>query len=677
MNDRKVIVLGIDGMDPKMTKRLLDEGRLPNIEKMLKVGAAREDLFMLGGNPTITPPMWTTLSTGAYPMTHGITCYWNTAGNEIGKFSNNFNSAKVKAEQIWQVTAEAEKKTLVWTWPCSWPPVVDNPNLHVVGGTAPQGPNNSNAVLDNNHLIYASTAYTQIENMAKTDLHGGAGCIATDDMKTSVTSVGESTTMKAMKMISEPLVDAWCALDHMEGEEASEFEVTLPRFKCPITEPKNWAAELPAGAREFSLIAQEGMKKYPALLLKNEAGIYDTVAVYTSKKAEEPLVVLKDGVFEPLVVTDVTFGEKKIKVTRHFAILKIDPNGESVAVSVGHAMDIETEEKERIWHPKSLYQQSIDIGGYIPYAVVGAGNTPELNTKRILPSWSVFQKWQAKVLLGLIEQNGYEAVFTHNHACDHIGHGCWRWAKSREKYGFNDEKAYQAILEEIYIQVDEYIGEFLPLLDKNWAIIVTSDHGLLCSEEDELPLLGEGFLMNVGVLSELGYTVMKKDDNGNVMHEIDWANTKAVSPRGNHIYINLKGRNPDGIVDPEDKYELERQIIDDLYNYRQDGKRIVNIAMRNKDAALLGMSGPECGDIIYFLEEGFNRLHGDSLSTTEGYFGTSVAPIFFAAGAGIKKGFYTDRMIREVDVAPTVSSILDLRVPAQCEGAPVYQILEN
>ena len=47
----KVLVLGIDGMDPKMTKRLLDEGRLPNIEKMLKVGAAREDLVMLGAMP--------------------------------------------------------------------------------------------------------------------------------------------------------------------------------------------------------------------------------------------------------------------------------------------------------------------------------------------------------------------------------------------------------------------------------------------------------------------------------------------------------------------------------------------------------------------------------------------------------------------------------------------------
>ena len=34
-------------------------------------------------------------------------------------------------------------------------------------------------------------------------------------------------------------------------------------------------------------------------------------------------------------------------------------------------------------------------------------------------------------------------------------------------------------------------------------------------------------------------------------------------------------------------------------------------------------------------------------------------------------------MIREVDVAPTAAVLLDVDMPAQCEGAPVYQILEK
>lgn len=73
----KVMILGIDGMDPKFTKKLVKEGKLPHIQAYIERGSAREDLAMLGGTPTITPPMWTTLATGATPATHGITCFWN------------------------------------------------------------------------------------------------------------------------------------------------------------------------------------------------------------------------------------------------------------------------------------------------------------------------------------------------------------------------------------------------------------------------------------------------------------------------------------------------------------------------------------------------------------------------------------------------------------------------
>ncbi|MDP4161069.1 MAG: nucleotide pyrophosphatase, partial [Bacillota bacterium] len=184
---------------------------------------------------------------------------------------------------------------------------------------------------------------------------------------------------------------------------------------------------------------------------------------------------------------------------------------------------------------------------------------------------------------------------------------------------------------------------------------------------------------NTKVMEELGYTVMKKDENGNSIREVDWEKTRAIQIRSNYIYVNLKGRDKYGIVDPKDKYDLEEQIISDLYNYRDDktGKRVIGICLRNKDAVLIGANGPECGDIFFSVEEGYNRLHGDSISTSEGYFDTSVSPIFVVAGAGIKSGFTTERTIRQVDVAPSVSVLLGLRYPAQCEGAPIYQIFSE
>jgi predicted AlkP superfamily phosphohydrolase/phosphomutase len=180
-------------------------------------------------------------------------------------------------------------------------------------------------------------------------------------------------------------------------------------------------------------------------------------------------------------------------------------------------------------------------------------------------------------------------------------------------------------------------------------------------------------------MAELGYTVLKKDAAGNSLDEVDWEKTRAVQIRSNYIYVNLAGRDPHGIVKPEEKYALEEQIISDLYNYRDEatGKRVVGIALRNKDAVLLGVNGKECGDIFFTVEEGFNRLHGDGLTTAKGYFNTSVSPIFLAAGQGIKKNHITERVIRQVDVTPTAAILLGVRIPAQCEGAPIYQILEE
>ena len=108
---------------------------------------------------------------------------------------------------------------------------------------------------------------------------------------------------------------------------------------------------------------------------------------------------------------------------------------------------------------------------------------------------------------------------------------------------------------------------------------------------------------------------------------------------------------------------------------REHLDRWQNDALRNKDAILLGMNGPECGDIIFLKEEGFNIIHMDSLSTQCGYFDTSVSPIFVAAGTGIKEGHLTKRVIRQVDVAPTIAALMGVRMPAQNEGSVAHQIL--
>ena len=134
----KVIILGLDGLDPRFSKAMINEGKMPNLKKLIKMGAAREDLAMLGAMPTITPPMWATLATGAYPMTHGIIDYNIQVPGELDITQEAFMSKFLKAEPLWNVTAAAGKRTLVWHWPGgAWPPTSNSSYLMVVDGTSP------------------------------------------------------------------------------------------------------------------------------------------------------------------------------------------------------------------------------------------------------------------------------------------------------------------------------------------------------------------------------------------------------------------------------------------------------------------------------------------------------------------------------------------------------------
>ena len=91
----KVLVLGIDGMDPRLSLYHMEQGYMPNLKKLLERGAAREDLVLLGGMPTITPPMWTTLATGTYPMTHGITDFWRQDPNKLDTLNYALDSRQL------------------------------------------------------------------------------------------------------------------------------------------------------------------------------------------------------------------------------------------------------------------------------------------------------------------------------------------------------------------------------------------------------------------------------------------------------------------------------------------------------------------------------------------------------------------------------------------------------
>ena len=678
MSESKVLVLGVDAMDPRVTRRFMREGIMPNMEKLMQKGAGREDLIMLGGHPTITPPMWCTMSTGAYANVHGFTCFNRQNPDDIIGTVYGFDSANCRAEQMWNVSAEAGKKTLVWHWPGgSWPPTSDNPNLIVVDGTSPGSVNTSTAGVDAEMVLVADvkTAACTFNPKAASDTH--IPCMVNNlELEDATTSPlfsgkfkGKTNGINVVTKVTTNIV-----IEDTDGEGGvalKPFDVVL----SPIKEASGWA-DAPANAKEVTFLFSTGLIRRPALILANEQGVYDRVAVYKKKKDIEPLYVLRKDVYEENLLDEALKKDVTYEVTRNMRVLELAEDGTHLKVWISPAMDINC---DIMFSPRSMYHTIVDNAGYCPPLSFVGGGDEDLILKCTWETWNRIGEFNDRALHYMIEKEGVEVIFSHYHNVDLQGHMIVKFLKDKGQKGFKlTEEKYWDLFRMVYKQTDDYIGKFMDLADKGWDIILVSDHGQVCPEHEHV-IMGDPTGCTIPVMRELGFTVMEKDENGNDTYDIDWSKTKAVTNRGNNIYLNLIGRTDHGIVDPKDQYELEEEIITALYGYhsKTTGKRVVAVALRNKDAVLLGYGGPECGDICFWMAEGYNLDHGDSLSTTLGYGETSVSPIFFAVGPHFKAGYKTDRIIRQIDVTPTVAAILGTRMPAQCEGAPVYQILQN
>ncbi len=677
MLTKKLMVLGIDGMDPRFTKYLMDKGEMPAVKKLVEQGACREDLVLLGAMPTITPPMWTTLSTGAYASTHGITGFWNVDSQDHGKLVYALDSTICKAEQVWNGIAEAGIRTLVWHWPgSSWPPTSDSPNLAVVDGVQPGFVGFGTGMRDDEVLVTASTKVEIAQFLPKAGhANTGAGCILSD-VEIKDESAGSKAAADACQNAGASVENVMLTLE--DGEFSVE-NMPYNAAESPLKAATGWL-NAPEDAKEFIAIMCNGLLRRPCLLLKNEAGEYDTIAMYRSKKDESPLAVVKYHEFSPFFLDEIVKDDgTKVTCARSISYVYHNDDYSTVSLWVNRANDITD---DAAWHPKSLHKEIVENVGAWSFASSLGGKNTYFSEYLMLPAWEIYNNWQAACLKYFIDNDKFDVIFSHLHNVDGIGHNIWPHGHKNTHTNPEDIEKNHELMAETYRQTDRYLAQFLEYLDEGWTIILTSDHGLICDTNEEGPaLIGDAFGVNAKIMGELGFTVLKKDESGNVIKEIDWSKTKAVATGTNHIFLNIKGRDPHGIVDPEEQYQLEEKIIDALYTYRdpKTGRRVISLAVRNRDALVMGCGQEGWGDIVYFPEDGFHRVHGESLSTKMDHGGhhTSVSPIFVVAGSGIKAGYTTNRVIRQVDVAPTIATLLGVRMPAQCEGAPIYQIFDE
>ena len=253
---------------------------------------------------------------------------------------------------------------------------------------------------------------------------------------------------------------------------------------------------------------------------------------------------------------------------------------------------------------------------------------------------------------------------------DRMHHGFWQFFDERHPK-YEPGNPYEHAIRNYYIHIDRQIGEWLALLDDDTAVLVVSDHGAK-------PMMG-GICFNEWLKQE-GYLVLEYEPEGVVpleKCEVDWSRTRAWGSGGYYarLFLNVKGREPEGIVEPADYERLRDELAARIAAITDpEGRNIGSVAYKPEEIyRAVNNIAPDL--IVYFGDLswrsvgslGLNRIHtfendtgpDDANHAQEGLY-IFYDPRQKGQGAGPRRHL--------MDVAPTVLDLMGLPVPAEMQG---------
>lgn len=681
MGLKRAMVIGLDAADPVQIRRLMDEGKMPNLKKLLENGTANKNLAMIGCLPSVTPPNWCSIATGAWPRTHGITCYNNTTlGQSLTLEEVNWTSANVTAEYIWEQFDREDKRSIVLSYCGAWPPRKSYHDKSVIidgSGVVPF----LRCALDYQKVITMEEGDFPMEYTPHVIKSDNKDCIIMGDQY-------EEMKKQSMKTERGDLV-AWAVPegvmaypagiedleDHKHDEEHAEaYKPTkADKLRTALKEPRNWSFELPKGAKEATIMLAKNTVRRFAVVTASDGVHYDTVTIYKNKKTKEPLgSVTGAGNWSEFMYDYMIKDDVEHKVAYKINLVEMAEDGSKAVLYWSYATDMDNLD---YFYPREMGRKLYDeVGPMVQFGSVDIRGDHKENDKIVFETYAKEGcEWFANAAHWLFkEYPDWQLFYVHIHSIDNFQH----WFVNDCVPERNPEhQYYQDLIDAVYTENDKFIGEMMKYLDGDTSIIVTSDHGCMpksVGDEYEIGSIGG---TSTKIMSKLGYTVTYRDETGKL--QIDWSKTRAVAKRSSYIHVNLKGRDPEGIVEPEDYHQLVLDIISDLYNYRnEDGKRVIAHAFTRDEMEYLGMGGIHCGDILYQLVPTFNNEHANVMSTVH-HEGWSMQNLCIMGGAAFKKGGFIDRNVRITDIVPTVCHITDTGMSGSVEGGVIYQALEG
>ena len=479
---RKVVVIGLDGLEPTIVRALLARGELPHLSRLAAQGGFS---CVRTTVPAQTPVAWSTFATGVNPGGHGIfdfirrhpkTYLPDLALNRYEQKNAFMPPRAVNLRggvPVWQVLSDAGVPSTVLRCPCTYPP--------------------------------DSFRGRMLSGMGVPDLRGGLGTStfysSADDLK-----AGESEQIVKVTVNRDGTVST-----HVIGPRNPRSRGTL---EMPLTirlEPE----------RDRVMVMSEGEPR--------------ALEVRLGQWSNWLQVRFKAGLLQ------------SVRGMMRFHLVRLSPVLELYASPVNFDSDAPL---FPISSPASYTQElTSKIGRFHTTGMVedhtGLSNG-RFDELAYLDQCAEVLRERERMMRFELERHREGLFFCLFDTPDRVQHMFWRFREPEHPANRQEpSRGLERVIEEHYRECDAIIGRAFEAIDDETLFIVLSDHGFGSFQR--------GFNLNTW-LHQNGFLALKNgiepgEETGELLKHVDWSRTTAYTLGLGSLYLNVKGREQEGIVE--------------------------------------------------------------------------------------------------------------------------------
>lgn len=298
-------------------------------------------------------------------------------------------------------------------------------------------------------------------------------------------------------------------------------------------------------------------------------------------------------------------------------------------------------------------------------------------------NWTVAQD---RKMFNAFLQSDYDLIVQQFEFPDRVGHVFWRFMDPQHPaYDAAQAAKWSGKLLEAYQLMDAIVGDAMKAAEAQQAtLLVLSDHGFASFRKSvnyNTWLVINGYMTLKAGVQVKARNVEMLFDQGQFWENVDWSRTRAYAMGLGEVYVNLKGRESQGIVTPGAEYdalkaELKQKLVamqdpeDGNYPVRRvlareevykqfDPNMIPDLFVTNNDGYRVSWQTSLGGIPKALVEPNKQVWSGDHCSVDP----EIVKGIFF-----MNRKLATDRAPYIGDVHPTVLGKLGVGAPYALDG---------